>query len=322
RDLLVLGLSHRSSASQLLTAARQPCAISRARGRLIPLRPSSPILELTRPGTAPHAARPTVATTTGSSLVRSWMVTGGLPGRAAFLPGYRVEPGDVAELREISVGGDHGQAVLAGQRGQVRVRDQVPGRPDVADDLAEQLAVAEAWRGNPGGGPGQPFLGPLPGLGGRRRGRVHPRVGDQAHIREDARPRQPDIARSPGELPVQPAPRYVMLTSPGVGRVDQDVGVDHVYQPNASPSAAARASATLSMSPMSRRPSGSGRVVTATGPTCSCSSATARPRRTASFSASLNVIPRSARRWPRRMARSSSRVTAVLTHQIIPRMMP
>lgn len=61
------------------------------------------------------------------------MVTGGLAGRAAFVAGYRVEPGDIAELREIGVGGDHGQAVLAGQRGQVFVRDQVPGGPDFAD---------------------------------------------------------------------------------------------------------------------------------------------------------------------------------------------
>jgi hypothetical protein len=52
-----------------------------------------------------------------------------------LLAGYRVEPGDVAELREVGVGGHHGQAVLAGQGGQVRVRDQVPGGPDVTDDL-------------------------------------------------------------------------------------------------------------------------------------------------------------------------------------------
>lgn len=44
------------------------------------------------------------------------MMAGGLGGSAAFIAGYRVEPGDIAELREIRIGGDHGQAVLAGQR--------------------------------------------------------------------------------------------------------------------------------------------------------------------------------------------------------------
>src|SRR5262249_47995692 len=188
RDLLVLGVSHRPSASEILNRApcRSPARSPGARRCVIPLHPSSPIPELTRPGTAPHTGQPTVATTTGSSPVRSWMVTGGLGGRAACLAGYRVEPGDVAELREVRVGGDHGQAVLAGQRGQVRVRDQVSGGSDVADDLAEQLAVARARRGYPGGGPGQPFLSPLPGLGGRRPGRVGPGVGGPAGVRTGA----------------------------------------------------------------------------------------------------------------------------------------
>jgi hypothetical protein len=50
-------------------------------------------------------------------------------GGATFLAGYRVEPGEAAELREVRVGRHHSETVLAGQRRQMRVRDQVPGWP-------------------------------------------------------------------------------------------------------------------------------------------------------------------------------------------------
>src|SRR5439155_19542767 len=84
--------------------------------------------------------------------------------------GDGIEPCDAGEPGEIRIGGDNGEAVFEGERGQMRVRHEVPGRAAFPDDPAEHLLMPRSRHGDPGGWPGQPVLDTLPRLrcrGGR-----------------------------------------------------------------------------------------------------------------------------------------------------------
>jgi len=53
------------------------------------------------------------------------------------------------ETAEVRVEGDHREAVLEGDRRELRVRDQVPGDLRVAQDFAQERCGAESRRWNP-----------------------------------------------------------------------------------------------------------------------------------------------------------------------------
>ena len=56
----------------------------------------------------------------------------------------RIHPGNPGELREVGVGRDYGEPVLARERGEVSVWDQVSRWQASLDDLAENLLVPGA----------------------------------------------------------------------------------------------------------------------------------------------------------------------------------
>src|SRR5262245_36044710 len=62
-----------------------------------------------------------------------------------------VDPGDFGETGEVGVGAHHLESVLDAQRGEGGVAHQVRAQVELADQPAEDVAVASARLGHPGG---------------------------------------------------------------------------------------------------------------------------------------------------------------------------
>src|SRR2546427_1464272 len=107
--------------------------------------------------------------------------------------------------------------------------------------------------GNPDRGTIEPFLHLAPGGGEGLGALEYPRVGDQPHVRQQARPGEPHGCRAIQPL-IQPGARGFVLGKRGDASIEEQIRVDQNHR-YASPSAAASTSATSSMLPSRQRPS-------------------------------------------------------------------